>query len=284
MNTWTPEAETLKAVGTSGTMTGIGGAKCIVHVTVSPSGGNMFDAMHRVLTSKQAEPHYLYDPVTDRLGQYFPLDRSSRSLRTGAGPVSCNKNGTRVIQIEVVADVVPVFTSYWNPGPNFRAMMRDIEANGVPATFPLRLATSYADSANVRLTDYDAYRNIAGFIGHCNVPGQNVSGESPKLGHFDPGAINPAAFLAAGDVGGFLMALSDAEQNELLANSRAILSQEAGRYSYYAGKFNAIVAMLAKVPVDGSVTAEAIAAAIPADIAQQVVDALASRLNVTPTT
>ena len=222
MNRWTPEAEDLKASGTSGTMAG-GGAKAILHVTVSPSGGGYFDAMHRVLTTNKAEPHYLYDPLTDRLGQYFALDRSSRSLRTGTGPVSCNKAGSVVIQIEVVGwpgtntasstTTAGGFTSLWKPGPNFRAMMRDIRAAGVPDTFPMGSTAPGAKRAT-----YADYQARAGWFGHCHVPGQD---------HWDPGLIDTAAFFAAAPVTaptkpkeGALMALTDAEQAELLAKVR----------------------------------------------------------------
>lgn len=192
---WTKEAEDLTANGSSGTMAG-GTAKAVLHVTVSPSGGDWFTKEHEVLVAKKAEPHYLYDPVTDRLGQYFPLDRSARSLATGLGKHSTNKFGSRVIQIEVVADADHPFTQYWKPGKNFRAMMRDIRANGVPDVWVARPAKSYKDAATLRLS-YAAYEQCSGWLGHCHVPGQNASTEGPKFGHWDPGAIDTHAFFAA---------------------------------------------------------------------------------------
>ena len=191
---WTKEAEDLAARGTSGTMAG-GTAKAVLHVTVSPSGGDWFSTMHRTLTANRAEPHYLYDPVTDRLGQYFALDRSARSLRTGVGRHSVNKFGSRVIQIEVVADADDPFTRHWKPGPNFRAMMRDIRANGVPDRWIARPARSYADAGALRVS-YAAYEQWSGWLGHCHVPGQNdPRHEKPRFGHWDPGPIDTAAFF-----------------------------------------------------------------------------------------
>jgi nucleoid-associated protein YgaU len=194
---WTREAEDLQAQGNPGTMAG-GTAKAVLHVTVSPSGGDFFTRMHRVLTSNRAEPHYLYDPVTDRLGQYFRLDQSARGLRTGAGRVSANKFGSRVIQVEVVAQATDPFTKHWRPGRNFQAMMRDIRANGVLDRFIARPATSYADAATLRVS-YAAYERWTGWLGHCHVPGQNdvAAGEKPQFGHWDPGPIDLRAFFAA---------------------------------------------------------------------------------------
>ena len=63
--------------------------RAVAHTTESPAGGHNGDpnywfwAMHRVLKSKSAEPTLLYDPETDRLGQYFPLNRTGRALRNG---------------------------------------------------------------------------------------------------------------------------------------------------------------------------------------------------------
>lgn len=191
---WTKEAEDLVAVGSSGTMAG-GTAKAVLHVTVSPSGGDWFTKMHKTLTGNKAEPHYLYDPVTDRLGQYFALDRSARALRTGVGKHSANKFGARVIQIEVVADADDPFTKHWKPGPNFRAMMRDIRANGVPDKWIARPAKNYADAATLRVS-YAAYEKFTGWLGHCHVPGQNdPEKEKPQFGHWDPGPIDTDTFF-----------------------------------------------------------------------------------------
>lgn len=191
-NLWTPEAERLTPSGTAGTMAG-GGAKAILHVTVSPSGGTAFESMRRVLVGNQAEPHYLYDPVTDRLGQFFPLNLSSRSLARGAAAISCNKAGSRVIQIEVVAwpgtataktgTTAGGFTAIWKPGPRFRAMIRDIRAHGVPDTFPMG-----STNPGCPRDSFTNYQSRAGWYGHCHVPYQE---------HWDPGVIDRAAFFAA---------------------------------------------------------------------------------------
>ena len=181
---WIAEAEQLTPSGAPGTMSGVGPARAICHVTVSRPGS--FDAMHRVLTDKQGEPHLLYDWATDRLGQYFPLDRSARALKRGARDVSCNKVGTVCIQIEFCS-LPDGFTSYWTPGPNFRALMRAVRSWGVEPRWVARAGTTIAD--NVRQT-WETYLSTGGWWGHCHVPEND---------HWDPGPIDQAAFLAAAE-------------------------------------------------------------------------------------
>ena len=195
---WTAEAEDLKPNGSPGTLMGVGGAKAIPHVTVSGPGS--FSAMRDVLTNKKAEPHYLYDFKSDRLGQFFPLDVSARALfNPGTLPGSPNKAGTRVIQIEFVSwpgtkDGLPrngapttkggmTASPDWNPGPNFRAMMRDIRANGVPDLFPFG-----ATDPGTPRAPWGTYLNGSGWFPHSTVPG-NV--------HWDTGTLNLTAFFAA---------------------------------------------------------------------------------------
>ncbi len=178
---WIAEAEQLTPSGAPGTMSGVGPPRAICHVTVSRPGS--FDAMHRVLTDKMAEPHVLYDWATDRLGQYFALDRSARALRRGTRDVSCNKVGTVCIQIEFCS-MPDGFTRYWTPGPNFRALMRAIASWGITPQFVARANTSAGD--NVRQT-WETYLATGGWWGHCHVPEND---------HWDPGPIDQAAFFA----------------------------------------------------------------------------------------
>ena len=200
-NLWTPEAERLAPSGTPGTMMGVGGAKAVAHCTV----GTGYDAMDRVLTDKQGEPHYLYEVTSDRLGQYFPLHVSSRSLQRGYVDVSCNKAGLVVVQIEFVA-APDGFTRYWKPGPNFRAMMRDIRDQGVPDVWIKPVARDGSLTGTSRL-DWPAYLAAEGWIGHCSVPAQD---------HWDPGPIDTAAIFAAAPVSTFDPAIK-ALQAELAA-------------------------------------------------------------------
>lgn len=181
---WIKEAEDLKSNGQSGTMSrNHSGVKVTWHVTVSPSGGSMFNAMHGVLTRNKSEPHILYDPLTDRLGQYFPLDRSARALAND-GNRPTNRDGKINIQIEVVARP-DGFTNYWKPGPNYKALMRAIRSWGVPDEWPAGRLSQHSNDNVSR--SWNHYRK-SGHFGHCNVPGNN---------HWDPGPINQAAIFTA---------------------------------------------------------------------------------------
>ena len=167
---WNAEAEDLKPTGTPGRMDG-GAPRVTLHVTVSKPGS--FDAMHRVLTNAKAEPHFLYDPATDRLGQYFPCDVSARALKND-GDRRTNGHGSVNIQIEVCA--MP--DGNWKPGPNWAALLRTIRSWGVPDVWPAgRLSKNYADNVDRSWASYSK----AGWFGHCNVPGND---------HWDPGPIN----------------------------------------------------------------------------------------------
>jgi hypothetical protein len=219
---WIPEAEDLAAAGTSGAMLG-GPPRVVWHTTEAPSGKtaagrDYFDLMHRVLTGKQAEPHILYDPLTDRLGQYFPLNRSARALRNDtATGTSTNKTGEVCIQIEVVGYASKPFTSYWKPGPNFAALMRAIRSWGIPDVWPGGGMSRAGESVSRSLT---TWKTRAGHYGHCHVPGNT---------HWDCGAIDQQALLRTSpapkptpEPEGFLMALSDAQQQEIYAAARAL--------------------------------------------------------------
>lgn len=208
---WIAEAEDLKAIGTSGDMDG-GKPRVTLHVTVSKPG--TFDAMHGVLTRAKAEPHILYDPATDRMGQYFPLDRSARALRND-GNRRTNGHGNVNIQIEVCA-MPDGFTSYWKPGRNWAALLRAIRSWGVPDLWPAgRLSATGSDGVDRSWASYSK----AGWFGHCNVPGND---------HWDPGPINQAAIF--GPKEDSLMALDDKAQARLLEAAERILATVRSRY------------------------------------------------------
>lgn len=261
---WIAEAENLKTGSHPGTMEG-GKPKVTWHVTVCPSGGGYFDAMHRVLVSKESEPHILYDPLTDRLGQYFPLDTSARAL-SNDGDRRTNGSGSVNIQIEVVA-MPDDFTRYWKPGPNYRALLRAIRSWGVPDAWPG--GNPYGRPARTWATYVKA-----GHFGHVHVPGND---------HYDPQVKDGALlFIPEED---FLSALSEAEQRNLYNRVMGGIpaGSAVGRVDA-AGKPARLLDtgdggyLLTKIQ-DAAVDPAAIAAAIPADVAQQVANELAKRLN-----
>jgi hypothetical protein len=163
--------------------------RVVWHTTESGAGNTAFDSVGKYLRTIGAEPHFLYDPTTDRLGQYGPLNESALALKND-GATRTNRTGLVCVQIEVLARAGTPFTGYWKPGPNFRALMAAIRSWGVPDVFPMgALATKYGDPAAKR--SRDIWTNKAGHYGHCNVPGND---------HWDPGAISKAALFAAAPV------------------------------------------------------------------------------------
>jgi hypothetical protein len=251
----------------------LGGPPRVVwHTTEAPSGGNYFNLMHQVLTGKKAEPHILYDPVTDRMGQYFPLNRSARALRNDAvSGLSTNKTGSVCIQIEVVGYAARPFTSYWKPGPNFAALMRAIRSWGIPDEWPAGRMSEGGETVSRSLA---TYTTRAGHFGHCHVPGNT---------HWDCGGIDQAALFRAvaptpppaPKPEGFLMALSDAQQQEIYEAARALngnlgafIKEIPSRSNTYVSE--SVAALVAGLDVDEA----ALAASLAPLLAPSVIAAL----------
>jgi hypothetical protein len=187
---WIKEAEDLTPVGSHNAMSGIGGPRATLHCTVSRPGS--YDAMVKVLRDKRAESHLVYDPLTDRLGQFFPLDRAARALARGTLDYSHNRVGSINIQVEVCA--MPVDWTAgddWRPGPNFRAMIRAIRSWGIRDEFIYRPARTSTDRANVVRPKALLTSTEGGgkWWGHCHYG----DGET----HWDPGPINLDRFFGA---------------------------------------------------------------------------------------
>ncbi len=187
---WIPGAERLGDGSIGGDMDTPGLPPRVVwHSTESGNGNASFNGVRDYLINIGAEPHILYDPVTDRLGQYGPLDESARALRND-GSSRTNRTGRVCIQIEVLARAKTPFTGYWKPGKNFRALMAAIRSWGVPDRFPMGAPPVYpGDSRRTR----SVWLNEAGHYCHANVPGND---------HGDPGAISPSRLFAAASGGG----------------------------------------------------------------------------------
>ncbi|MFI2031405.1 peptidoglycan-binding protein [Streptomyces buecherae] len=161
-------------------------ARVVWHTTESGDGNASFNAVERYLRQIGAEPHILYCPATDRIGQFGPLGHSARALRND-GAARTNRTGKACIQIEVLGRAGKPFTGYWEPGPNFRKLMAAIRSWGIPDAFP---AGTPAKTASAAKRDRNIWLTKGGHFGHSQVPGND---------HWDPGAINTKAlFLAAG--------------------------------------------------------------------------------------
>ncbi|MFE7315671.1 peptidoglycan-binding protein [Streptomyces sp. NPDC057555] len=190
--TWIPGAERLGIGSIGGVMDSPGSPGRVVwHTTESGAGDQAFDSVARHLIQIGAQPHLLYDPTTDRLGQFGPLNESARALRND-GSNRTNRTGRVCIQIEVLARAARPFTDYWCPGPNFRALMSAIRSWGIPDTFPMGDPARTAGAATNR--NRTVWHAEGGHFGHCHVPGND---------HWDPGGIDPAGlFDAAPGTGG----------------------------------------------------------------------------------
>ncbi|MET9959324.1 peptidoglycan-binding protein LysM [Streptomyces sp. NPDC006326] len=184
---WIPEAQRLGDGSIGGAMdTPDAPPRVVWHTTESGAGDAAFNSVGAYLSAVSSEPHILYDPTTDRLGQYGPLNQSARALKN-AGTLRTNRTGRVCIQIEVLARASKPFTSYWTPGPNFKALIRAIRSWGVPDVWPAgALADSYTANSNRSAATWTSQ---GGHYGHCNIPGND---------HWDPGNIDKNALLAAG--------------------------------------------------------------------------------------
>ncbi|MFD4608270.1 peptidoglycan-binding protein [Streptomyces sp. NPDC058440] len=159
-------------------------ARVVWHTTESGDGDAAFKSVAEYLIKIGAEPHILYDPTTDRIGQFGPLNESARALKND-GSTRTNRVGRACIQIEVLARASNPFTAYWKPGPNFKALMESIRSWGVPDVFPM--GTPAKTSTDCK-RDRNKWLTTGGHYGHCNAPGND---------HWDPGAIDTAALFAA---------------------------------------------------------------------------------------
>jgi hypothetical protein len=184
---WIKEAEKLGDGSIGGAMdTPSAPGRVVWHSTESGHGDTFFTNIGAYLIRIGAEPHILYDPSTDRLGQYGPLNQSARALKND-GLTRTNRTGRVCIQVEVLAKASRPFTEYWRPGPNFKALMRAIRSWGVPDVWPAgALADRYADPDVSRSRTIWATKG--GHYGHSQVPGND---------HWDPGAISKTAIFEA---------------------------------------------------------------------------------------
>lgn len=189
---WIPGAERITPSAPGGTMSG-GKPRVTWHTTeADPGTASVWAAMIRVLKGKSAEPQVLYDPLTDRLGQFIPLSLSGRALRND-GTLRTNRTGLVNIQIEVIGRSAKPFTSYWKPGKNFRALMAAIRSWGIPDDWPAGDPPRFIADPPHNVPESPRFRTLwlghAGHYGHSQVPGND---------HGDPGGISTAALFRAG--------------------------------------------------------------------------------------
>src|SRR5690349_6677769 len=189
---WIPGAEKLPVSSPGGTITSTAPPRSVWHATeAQPGTANVWTAMVRVLNNKAAEPQVLYDPVTDRLGQFMPLNVSGRALKND-GTTRTNRVGKVCIQIEVIAYSSKPFTDYWKPGPNWRNLMAALRSWGIPDVQPAGAFPKFIESPPHNVPESPRSRTVwttkGGHFCHAQVPGND---------HGDPGAVSFQAMIAA---------------------------------------------------------------------------------------
>jgi LysM repeat protein len=157
-------------------------ARAVWHTTESPAGASYFLSVGAYLIRVASEPQVIYDPVSDKLGQFGPLTSSARALQND-GARRTNREGRVCIQVEVLGRAASPWTNGFNPAdkPNFRKLLAAMRAHGIPdvwpAGAPLATAAAVAKKARNRTT----WQSKGGHFSH---------GQVPNNSHWDPGAID----------------------------------------------------------------------------------------------
>ncbi|WP_248511286.1 peptidoglycan-binding protein LysM [Streptomyces sp. D2-8] len=161
--------------------------RVVHHTTESPAGGKYLEAVTSYLIKVSAEPHLIYCPVTDRVGQFGPLHHSARALRND-GSRRTNREGRVCIQIEVLGRAATPWTAGWNPRDKagWQQILTAIRSWDVPDLWPAGPAVTYPDGSTTR--SRSVWQSQGGHFGHCHVPGND---------HGDPGAIDTVKVMSA---------------------------------------------------------------------------------------
>ncbi|MGW0615038.1 peptidoglycan-binding protein LysM [Streptomyces sp. NPDC002788] len=161
--------------------------RVVHHTTESPAGGKYLDAVSSYLIKVAAEPHLIYCPVTDRVGQFGPLHHSARALRND-GSRRTNREGSVCVQIEVLGYAARPWTAGWDPQtkPGWQEILAALRSWEVPDVWPAGPPVAYPGGSASR--SRRVWQSRGGHFGHCHVPGND---------HGDPGAIDTAKVLSA---------------------------------------------------------------------------------------
>ncbi|MBI0311602.1 peptidoglycan-binding protein LysM [Streptomyces javensis] len=159
--------------------------RVVHHTTESPAGGKYLESVGSYLIRVASEPQLIYCPVTDRVGQFGPLNQSGRALRND-GSRRTNREGRVCIQIEVLGYAKSPWTNGWDPAkkPGWQKILAACRSWGVPDTWPAGPPAKYpgVDKARSR----SVWQSKGGHFSHGDVPGND---------HKDPGAISTVKVL-----------------------------------------------------------------------------------------
>ena len=156
--------------------------RVVWHTTESPAGASYFTSVAAYLIRVASEPQVIYDPVSDKIGQFGPLTQSARALQND-GTRRTNREGRVCVQVEVLGYASKPWTKGFDPAakPNFQRLLAAGRAHNVPDVWPagnpLATAAAVAKAPRNRTT----WQTKGGHFSHGQIPGQT---------HWDPGAID----------------------------------------------------------------------------------------------
>jgi hypothetical protein len=156
--------------------------RVVWHTTESPAGASYFASVAAYLIRVASEPQVIYDPLSDKIGQFGPLTQSARALQND-GSRRTNREGKVCIQVEVLGRASQPWTKGFDPTkkPNYQKLIAANRAHGVPDVWPA--GNPKATAAEVAKTPRNrtTWQSKGGNFSHGQIPGQT---------HWDPGAID----------------------------------------------------------------------------------------------
>lgn len=158
--------------------------RAVWHTTESPAGASYFSSVAAYLIRVASEPQVIYDPVSDKLGQFGPLTSSARALQND-GARRTNREGRVCIQVEVLGKASAPWTKGFDPAkkPNVQKLLAGMRAHGIPDVWPAGAPLATATAVAKKTRSRAVWQGKGGHYGHCDVPGNS---------HWDPGAIDTA--------------------------------------------------------------------------------------------
>ncbi|MER6249394.1 peptidoglycan-binding protein [Streptomyces griseorubiginosus] len=156
--------------------------RAVWHTTESPAGANYFTSIAAYLIRVGSEPQVIYDPVTDKLGQFGPLTQSARALQND-GARRTNREGKVCIQVEVLGKAASPWTKGFDPSskPNYQRLIAAMRAHGIPDVWPAGAPLATAAAVAKKTRSKTTWQSKGGHFSH---------GQVPSNSHWDPGAID----------------------------------------------------------------------------------------------
>lgn len=156
--------------------------RVVWHTTESPAGASYFASVAAYLIRVASEPQVIYDPVSDKIGQFGPLTQSARALQND-GSRRTNREGKVCIQVEVLGRASEPWTKGFDPAekPNYQKLIAANRAHGVPDVWPAGKPPATAAAAAKGSRSRTTWQTKGGNFAHGQTPGQS---------HWDPGAID----------------------------------------------------------------------------------------------